>query len=303
MKQWTLAMHNFHDANKFLPAAHQKLAPNQDDNRFSANCVLLPFMEETARFTALQAVSAPYHSGFPIVGELLSVVLCPSDTSRKKTVNGYNTEFARGNIVTSLGDGSNNLSSDCTGSSTGDISSRGLFYWTAFKTLQRVTDGTSNTIAISETVCGTNDNKILGGIAILPSIDESSWWWNPNTCMSIKNGSTLSATVYNNTTRIRAGRYVDGLHLYTGFNTIMPPNSPSCIRFDSETSEGLYPPNSYHPGGVNCGLVDGSVIFVTDSVDTNGLPRHQQGNYLKGPSPFGIWGAMGTPSGGESLRL
>ncbi|MDR1924416.1 MAG: DUF1559 domain-containing protein, partial [Planctomycetaceae bacterium] len=66
---------------------------------------------------------------------------------------------------------------------------------------------------------------------------------------------------------------------------------------------GFYTANSYHPGGVNCGRVDGSVLFVPDSIDTNGLPNNQQGKYLTGQSPYGVWGAMGTPNGGEAKSL
>jgi prepilin-type processing-associated H-X9-DG protein len=213
--------------------------------------------------------------------------------------------LAAGNIVISLGDGAHDISSDCTGVAIRDVSSRGLFYFAALKTLQRVTDGTSNTIAISEVIPGTNNNKIIGGIAIEALIDESNWWWNPNTCMNTRNGNTFTATTTYRTAEVRrrAGRYADGRPVHTAFNTIMPPNSPTCVRYDDEISEGLYPPNSNHPGGVNCGFVDGSVTFINDSIDTNGLPLHQQGSYLKGPSPFGVWGAMGTPSGGESSRL
>jgi hypothetical protein len=45
------------------------------------------------------------------------------------------------------------------------------------------------------------------------------------------------------------------------------------------------------------------VLFVPDSIDTNGLPNNQQGKYLTGQSPYGVWGAMGTPNGGEAKSL
>jgi len=54
---------------------------------------------------------------------------------------------------------------------------------------------------------------------------------------------------------------------------------------------------------VNVGLADGSVQFASDSVDTGGLPMTRTGIYLQGESRFGVWGAMGTPNGGESRSL
>ena len=60
---------------------------------------------------------------------------------------------------------------------------------------------------------------------------------------------------------------------------------------------------SSHAGGVNASMLDGSVRFITNSVDTGdgeadgGLdvpPR------LSGRSPYGVWGALGTANGGES---
>jgi prepilin-type N-terminal cleavage/methylation domain-containing protein len=304
MKQWTLALHNFHDANNRFPAAQQRLIATQSRNRFSATCALLPYMEETARFEVLQTVPSPWQPGHAILGEWVSAILCPSDTNRTQTTLSDGRVLTHGNIVVSYGDGAHTLPTDQTGKSAGDISSRGLFYWYTTKSFQDVVDGTSNTIVISESVSPeTNDtNKIRGGIAQV-GLDEGGWWWNPALCKGIQNGSTFTGTIY--TVEKRCSRFADGLTLYTGFNSIMPPNSPTCALDSSlENSSGLYPPTSYHSGGVNCGRVDGSVTFVTDTVDTNGLPRHQQGNYLKGqPSPFGVWGAMGTPSGGESKSL
>jgi prepilin-type processing-associated H-X9-DG protein len=303
MKQWTLALHNFHDTNNRFPAAQQKIHANQVSDRFSATCALLPFMEETARFTTMQSVPRPWQPGHAVLGEWLPVVLCPSDANRQKTTDVVDGRvLTQGNTVICYGDGGHSLNTNQEGQSKGDVSSRGLFYFFAVKTLQRVTDGTSNTIAISEVVAGTNNNKIRGGVAF-QSVDAGSWWWEPSICMSLKSGDSFTGSYWTDNDRRRCSRYTDGLPVYTTFNTILPPNSPTCAMDDNVITSGLYPPTSNHSGGVNCGFVDGSVSFVNDSVDTQGSPNHQQGNYLRGASPFGVWGAMGTPAGGESSRL
>jgi prepilin-type processing-associated H-X9-DG protein len=90
-----------------------------------------------------------------------------------------------------------------------------------------------------------------------------------------------------------------------GFNTILPPNSIGC-RCGGPWGGGcctecgndiVLPPDSYHPGGVNGMMADGSVRFVSDTVDTGNLASPP---VTTGPSPFGVWGAMGSRAGGES---
>jgi hypothetical protein len=53
-------------------------------------------------------------------------------------------------------------------------------------------------------------------------------------------------------------------------NTMGPPNSAVCSA-GSGTSDiaesGIAPPSSFHRGGANCGFMDGTVRFVTDSVE------------------------------------
>ena len=66
--------------------------------------------------------------------------------------------------------------------------------------------------------------------------------------------------------------------------------------------------SSYHSGGVNCCMGDGSVRFVSDTIDcgdqTNDLysvvPNKERPQDYGGKTVYGVWGAMGTASGGES---
>ena len=52
-------------------------------------------------------------------------------------------------------------------------------------------------------------------------------------------------------------------------------------------------------------LVDGSVRFVSETIDTGDLSQPSPGaeslgaNSLRMPSPYGIWGALGSRTGGE----
>jgi prepilin-type processing-associated H-X9-DG protein len=62
---------------------------------------------------------------------------------------------------------------------------------------------------------------------------------------------------------------------------------------------------SFHSGGVNVCLGDGSVRFVSETIDagdlgTTSAPTHPVDS---GESPFGVWGAYGSVNGGESKSL
>ena len=111
--------------------------------------------------------------------------------------------------------------------------------------------------------------------------------------------------------------YASGYPSITGFNTILRPNDVNCNNGTGAITWGIFAAQSNHTGGVNVLFGDGSVSFVSDTIDNgnlvwpgtntpvpNGQPRGTGTNFDGlGASPFGVWGAMGTPSGGESQRL
>jgi hypothetical protein len=43
-------------------------------------------------------------------------------------------------------------------------------------------------------------------------------------------------------------------------------------------------------------MADGSVRFINESIDTGNLAAPE---VTQGPSPYGVWGAMGSKDGGE----
>ncbi|MDR2114803.1 MAG: DUF1559 domain-containing protein, partial [Planctomycetaceae bacterium] len=103
---------------------------------------------------------------------------------------------------------------------------------------------------------------------------------------------------------------------YTQFFTILPPNSPSCTTgSDYEANGVIASASSNHSGGVNVSLFDGSVRFVSETVNCGDLTKspfdtdiNQGGHSDKvtpptvnygGESYYGVWGAMGSRGGGE----
>ena len=64
----------------------------------------------------------------------------------------------------------------------------------------------------------------------------------------------------------------------------MPPNKSSCnVSADYGVIDSFIGASSFHPGGTNVLLMDGSVRFIKDAVN---------------PS---VWNALGTRAGGEVL--
>jgi prepilin-type processing-associated H-X9-DG protein len=175
-------------------------------------------------------------------------------------------------------------------------------------TLGAITDGTSNTIAMSEAVKSrqTEDRRTKGGVA--ESADPSPDL-RPMAACGISN---LVASNDRNTIRAdlrargyRGGAVTDARTAFTGFTTVMPPNSPTCIASQAfwEGGFGIFPPQSFHTGGVNCSMLDGSVRFVSDTIDCGNLDAVQADYGTPIDSPYGVWGAAGSIAGGESKPL
>jgi prepilin-type processing-associated H-X9-DG protein len=85
------------------------------------------------------------------------------------------------------------------------------------------------------------------------------------------------------------------------FLTILSPNSPSCVNDanpNSDSQVSLLSASSHHTGGVHAVFADGSVRFISDSIDTGNLGV---ATTLGGRSPYGVWGALGTKAGGETV--
>jgi prepilin-type processing-associated H-X9-DG protein len=183
---------------------------------------------------------------------------------------------------------------------------RGVFgRWTTFADIR---DGTSNTIMMSERIRTGNS----GGVAATARGNEVRVWIarelagvqdQPNLCYTQVTGNYFNAGVM---VKQRWGfHWTDGQLERVGFNTVFPPNAPSCTwqsanPQNADNQHGVLPPTSGHPGGVNCLYADGSVSFVSETINTGNLGVGTLGNY-GGPSNYGVWGALGSKSGGEAV--
>ena len=334
LKQMALACHNFHDTYKRFPSGTNDpywiRGYTRDGSTtridvvdvYSFRTSILPYVEQTALFEQITAYCSEASSTIPYVwdtgdgtanipmvwgvhymhdGELNPFVrqvpgyICPSDT-----------EGTRGSLDNTLG------RANYVGN-RGDIrvydtwhENRGFFSPGDKMTLDiaSVRDGTSNTILLSETCIGAADGtdiRIKSGIVTDYPADPRSE--PPGTCLARRGpNDTLIGDVSSN----KGSRWGDSRNWYGIFNTILPPNSPSC----GPERSALISASSYHPGGVNAAMADGSVRFIAETIDAGdpttfsgeGMPGFDSSapqRYM-GPSTYGVWGALGTRAGGEA---
>ena len=195
-----------------------------------------------------------------------------------------------------------------------DSRGRTMFHPFSRKNLSAAADGTSNTIAMSEFgkpsepqtldvrsglirywlgVDAENDVNNAGIVRLRLNVTLDRRTLNVNATNTLQGSANDRLT--------RGGQLNRGFTLLNGFQTLLPPNSPSCFSDPgSAENRGIYSASSYHMNGVNAVFLDGSVRFVTDTIDFGPTDSRQ---VRSGPSQFGVWGALGSPDGGESVSL
>lgn len=251
LKQWGLALHNYHDTYKQFATGTRDQDPNGPaGNRIwtagyhrkgSVLVKLLPFVEQNALYDQLdqrgdvvdQLAALGYGPDEP------PTVRCPSDDYE-------NTSTGQSNYAPSLGNQlmpgrscsaypGNNFGTGPTGhgstSTAGNISGCFSRYDWAAK-FADIKDGTSNVILMGEILpfCGDHHR---GG------------WMNPNALWTATTGPINFETC-------------PGIGAGTG-------GTDGCNAYGNwQTSQGF---KSYHPGGANFLFADGSVHFLPETID------------------------------------
>ncbi|MDO5553484.1 MAG: DUF1559 domain-containing protein [Planctomycetia bacterium] len=310
MKQLGIALHNYHDAHQALPSlryGNPKNGPSkksQEINRMSIRVHLLPYLEQQSLYDAMQIANSMPFMGVEPWNQTFNGYLCPSDggpvqspyedatKDNFKTAGLANYRFFIGDrMYRHLFSGS---------FKRGNLT-RGAFYineyWSDFST---ILDGLSNTMGGSEGVRPRYQGG-RGDCVLRPS----SVGWTPADLTPLySHAESQYLTTCSRVNDVTPGyRSWDGNIVYTCVTTFSPPNSV-CVGDGDFIWGGQFvvSPISYHSGGVNVFMMDGSVRFISNTIDV-GSQGGGGGDYTYGgASEFGLWGALCTRSGSETCQ-
>jgi prepilin-type N-terminal cleavage/methylation domain-containing protein/prepilin-type processing-associated H-X9-DG protein len=279
LKQLGLAVQNYESTHAMLPPAGcfnpGLLAPMPS---YSVQARLLPFVEQAALHNALN-----YDIPFAVQGTVsqmrVAMLLCPSELRDEPKVTPIITHYPL-NYGICVGAW---LIWDPTIRKFGD----GAFGINANTRLADVRDGLSNTIAFSEVKAyqpALHDGGLPTGVGVPPPTSPNELGRYPGT-FDLDRSHT---------------EWVSGHILHSGMSSGFPPNTvipyaDSCQQYDiGSTSSRLgtsdtrqtylvVTSRSYHPGGVNTLMLDGSVRFSKSTISQ------------------ATWRALGTRAGNEAI--
>ena len=297
-------MHTYHDTYQAFPCNQGgpnegrtwNATPTMIWGAWSVHIPLMPYIEMGPRYDVIiQELPAPWDNRECLKGPV-SAYSCPSDSNVTLIDNAMDAGNARVSYVACYGDAIANVSEL-------GRPRRGLFQGSReFVKMGAISDGTSNTIIFSEAQSPAlnNGNAIKGNLAHLSTLNTD---FIPGPCLQ-KVDRNLKVIIDPLTTESNRCISFRGGPVNTGFTTVLPPNSPSCAGGDPPKHNNSTPSaTSSHTGGVNAVRGDGSVFFVSDTISTGsgtneGLNVRDVGS---GRSPYGVWGALGSINGTESV--
>ncbi|MDO5552631.1 MAG: DUF1559 domain-containing protein [Planctomycetia bacterium] len=305
-KQVILAMHNYHDVQEVFPYGGIIEVGFLDINWMLG---ILPFIEQNALFDSYNKAQVYYggENGALINGKVIPTLRCPSDSQAdyvELKVWGIDCLLPQHNYVACIGntvlpnsgtrygwttaikDSSDKVLATHNGAmfrigrvSTEVIDSFDGMSPTWQANMAFLTDGTSNTLALSELVCGRQADD-------LTQYDMRGTSW----------GSLMAWFTTFFTPNSTAGDYL----IAGGYCVNEPKRNLPCVG--EETFDDTYTPvhkdghasygsytcisaRSRHAGGVNGALADGSVRFFPDTVSQ------------------AIWHAVASAQGSETTTL
>lgn len=303
LKQLGLALHNYHDTFNMLPGfAVGSGTPNAGSGnpgfrtRMSGIVSLLPYMDQAPLYTVIWADSPskyPWDTSGAYWKTTLPALVCPTDSGMTPPTG---TFCGKRNYVFCAGDGVA-TNGDNGGSNTPIIVvTRGMFGAISYLNIAACNDGTSNTLAMAESVAPFATNA-FGMVA-------ASTGSTPAACQALYNRGTRTYPGGGWTGDTSRGyRWGDGAAYFSAFTSAVPPNSGNCFSSASmgHWNQGFYTASSMHVGGVQCLMMDGSVRFISENISSGNQAATPPSGNTGGASPYGVWGALGSRIGGEAV--
>jgi prepilin-type N-terminal cleavage/methylation domain-containing protein/prepilin-type processing-associated H-X9-DG protein len=313
LKQIGLALHNYHDVNGTFPMGagsgwYTASAPYYNSkHNWSIHAAILPQMGQVPLYNAINfnwgTADAPTQlPTFPINSTAIQAqvngFLCPSDPNATTNL-ASGTNDANNCYFGSIGDTTDTLAGFGAGAaSLATVQYTGLFAFQQSKGINQVTDGTSNTVAFAESTVGTTTEapkqRLIGLVGIaMPTGATGALQYNAfNSPSGVAAGLAACNAAWTAGTgsidKQRGDAWATGGLAMTLFNTVATPNAYNnswayCGNPGSGTMATFSNADSYHSGGINALMADGSVRFIKNSINPT------------------TWWALGTIAGGEVI--
>ncbi len=300
LKQFGLALHNYNDAFTGFPfgkgPSYMATVPGAPVYaRWSTHSQLLGFLEQQPLFNAINfslppetpdvglmkmsfepAYEDPNRANSTISRVVISMFLCPSDPAMV-------ADWGAGNSYMINEGGWLCDACEQYPPMVGPIGlPRGPFYNLSCVRMASVTDGSSQTAFLSEKRRGQGMPDLKSDLYAMGNAMSQA-----QTYQQCTNLNTTMAMIL--TSRMGAAWAV-GAMTCIEYNHVSGPNTRSCGAMMGSMMMGptamvnmavQIPPSSYHGGGVNLLMGDGSVRFIKDSIALN------------------VWQALATRNGGE----
>jgi prepilin-type N-terminal cleavage/methylation domain-containing protein/prepilin-type processing-associated H-X9-DG protein len=296
LRQIGLAMNNYHTALGVFPPGRLRGTIDHNGRCFSAYAYLLPHLEQVPIYNAtnfnLNPDNAPNATA---AGETvlqpenttclftnLSVLLCPSDIfvprADHKAIHDYPL-----NTGTTFPVSPNNP--------TG-IPITGVFFENSAIGLQAITDGSSQTVCVSETVISDGTAAVWDGVSPTNGFVLALGGNDSSTGPQLINYPADCSGPGLKLNQTRGAIWIYGAPGHSMYNHARPPNDPGVdcrggLPHSSDTNffwdrlSHNVAAHSRHPGGVQALRCDGSVLFVKNSINP------------------AIWSALGSRNGQE----
>lgn len=305
LKQLGLALHNYESTYGLFP-------PGGDSTSFSAQARILPYLDQANLQNMIDFSQKPYLGSGPntfpnpalanVFPSVVPVFLCPSDpapTQYQATISMQVYTFGSLNYMMSNGSGTGTYYDD-------RFPTNGLVHLYSSVRMRDFTDGTSNTVFMSESVRGDGQDitltagttpqfpyrKMLNGSSGISPAGPATGGYN-GTGSGWPGGTVTNpdlVPVVAAHTDWRGGgngsgrglSWVRSLSANVTTNGFNIPNSriPDLTMHGS----GFFGPRSMHTGGANALFGDGTVRFLSDSID---LMLHRSLHSRNGGEPVG----------------
>lgn len=263
LKQLGLAVHGFHDTNQVLPKGFRDSpgATGQVEHRRENWFQLcLPYMEQQAVYDTYIADNTGFNTGDTVNQWLhqmtgtqrtaiVPIMSCPSDGAAPgKGANGGTTAF-QGSYAVCAGGMTWSGTTPTQVDTTAAADPGGMFYRDSKLAINTIRDGSSNTLMASEGIIRGNSTGAWGELG-------GFWGGAPHGSFGFSTFQLPNTSAADRVYSCKATTYPGA------------PNNAPCENGSAGSLPGRWNyARSYHTGGVNVAMGDGSIRFLRDNID------------------------------------